>query len=457
MKIRTRLTIRYTAVTAAIFLLSMLFVYLFSEHSRSQTFFRYLQREAVTKAHLFLKNKVDATVLQSIYLNNRAFIDEVEVAIYTPGFEMLYHDASQFDIIKENREMIEKIKEKKIFEFYEGHYQAVGMLYHFNGKEYIITAAAYDGYGYANLRELERILIAISLIALSILIIAGYLLARSALNPVAAIVKEVENITASHIDKRLPGSDEKDELGELSAAFNDLLERLEKAFRSQKMFVSNVSHELRTPMAALITELEIVRLRDRSPERYREAIDNALNDAKGLIRLIEGLLNLARADYQPDQIRMTEIRLDEVLLDARSMVMKANPDFNVSLIFEQESEDDSVLTVEGNQYLLFTAFINLMENNCKYSPDHTSCIHISYWERHSILRFSDNGVGMSAADKDNLFTPFYRGENREYAKGHGIGMTLAKKIIELHNGELEVFSYPGEGTTFIVKLLHIPT
>ena len=204
MKIRTRLTIRYAAVTAGIFLMSMRFLYLFSDHSRSQTFYRYLQREALKKAHLFLNNQTDAKTLQSIYLNNRNFIDEVEVAIYTPQFKMLYHDASQIDIIKEDSEMIHRILEKKIYEFYVGHYQAVGMLYHFNGKEYIITAAAYDGYGYANLHELKNILIAISLIALSILIITGYLMASSALKQVSTIVREAENITANHFDRRPP-------------------------------------------------------------------------------------------------------------------------------------------------------------------------------------------------------------------------------------------------------------
>ena len=89
--------------------------------------------------------------MQDIYLNNKEFINEVEVAIYTPDFKMLYHDAVQNDIIKENRQMISSILNKKEIEFYIGKYQGIGMLYTLNGKNYIVTAAAYDGYGYANL------------------------------------------------------------------------------------------------------------------------------------------------------------------------------------------------------------------------------------------------------------------------------------------------------------------
>ena len=119
MKIRTKLTLRYTSVTAAIFLLSMLAIYFFSEHSRSKTFFRDLRQEGITKAHLFLRNQVDASTMQSIYINNTAFINEVEVAVYSPSFEMIYHDAYQNDIVKETPEMIKQILEKKSIEFYQ--------------------------------------------------------------------------------------------------------------------------------------------------------------------------------------------------------------------------------------------------------------------------------------------------------------------------------------------------
>ncbi|MEG1574560.1 MAG: HAMP domain-containing sensor histidine kinase, partial [Bacteroidales bacterium] len=295
----------------------------------------------------------------------------------------------------------------------------------------------------------------ISFTALTILIIVGYVMARSALIPVTAIVKDVEKITASEIYKRLTVVNKDDELGELSIAFNRLLDRLEKAFKSQKMFVSNVSHELRTPMAALVAELELVSLKKRTPQRYEDAVNNALLDAGRIIKLIEGLLDMAKADYAPEQIKMADVRIDELLLDAREMVMKANPEYNIELTFEMEAEDDSVITVFGNSYLLTTAFVNMIDNNCKFSANKASYISISFWQEMSILRFSDNGTGMTESDKNNIFTPFYRGVNKNFAHGHGIGMTLTKKIISLHKGSLDINSYPGEGTTFVVKLPHI--
>ena len=187
----------------------------------------------------------------------------------------------------------------------------------------------------------------------------------------------------------------------------------------------------------------------------QKSIGNALQDSHRIVNLIDGLLNLAKADYQSEQITMEEVRLDELLLDARELVLKAHPDYHIELVFEQEAEEDNVLTVIGNSYLLTTAFVNLVENNCKYSSNRTSSVLIAYWEQWAIIRLSDTGVGMSDTDKENLFTLFYRGENKNIAPGNGIGMALTQKIIHLHKGELTVSSHKDEGTTFVVKLPHI--
>ena len=227
--------------------------------------------------------------------------------------------------------MINRILQEKEIEFYIGKYQGLGMLYSFQGKDYIVTAAAYDGYGYNNLYELQKTLSVLFIVGLTLLFIVGYLLARFSLKPIRDIVQKAETITSSQMDRRLPVKNEKDELGELSITFNALLDRLETSFNSQKMFVSNVSHEMRTPLAALIAELDLSLQKERSEQQYKEAIQHALQDARRMTKLIDGLLNLAKADYQKEQIKMQEIRLDELLLDVREYILKAHPEYNIHL------------------------------------------------------------------------------------------------------------------------------
>ena len=433
MKIRSILTIKYAGITATIFLVFMATIYCVNEHLRSDSFYRSLRSEAITKAHLFLNNQVDVETMQSI----------------------LYHDALHNDIIKETPGMIDEIVRKKEIDFRTGDYQGIGILYEFGGKNYVVTAAAYDRYGHINQVIMTRLLLLLSIGGLSVLVIVGYMLAKSSLAPIRSIVRKAEGITVTQIDERLPVKNEHDELGELALAFNALLDRVEKTFNDQRMFVSNVSHELRTPMAALSAELDLALQKERTVTQYQNSIHNALQDSQRVIELIDGLLNLAKADYYPEQIKKEEIRLDELLLDANELVLKAHPDYHIELIFEQEADDDRVLTVIGNPYLLTTAFVNLIENNCKYSDNRTSFIQISFCDQWTIVSLSDNGAGMSETDKENLFKLFYRGENKNQAQGHGIGMTLTKKILTLHKSEISVYSHQGEGTTFVIRFHHL--
>ena len=109
----------------------------------------------------------------------------------------------------------------------------------------------------------------------------------------------------------------------------------------------------------------------------------------------------------------------------------------------------------GNEYLLRVAFINLMENGCKFSKDNEAAIAITYFKDKTILRFQDHGIGMDEAELPHIFTPFYRGTNRQFAGGNGIGLSLTKKIIDLHRGTISVSSQKNEGTTFTVELPHV--
>lgn len=456
MKIRTALTLKNTGITATIFMLCLTLIYLVSEHTRDQTFFRNLKSEAITKANLFLAGQVDAKTMQSVYLNNKKFINEVEVAVYTTDFRMLYHDAIHNDIVKETQAMINEILNKREIEFHIGKYQGIGMVYLYHGQQYVVTAAAYDGYGHTNQVALRQTLLVLFVVGLSLLFVAGYFLARLALKPIRNIVSEAETITASRIDRRIPVKNETDELGELCLAFNALLDRLETSFNSQRQFVSNVSHELRTPLAALTAELDVTLQKERSGDQYRQAMHHVLLDAKRMSRLIDGLLNLAKADYCKEEISMREVRLDELLLDVRQLILRAHPDYTVELIFGNEDDDDDrLITTLGNPYLLNIAFANLIENNCKYSANHSSLVQISFRDRWSVVRMVDSGAGMTERDKQHLFTLFYRGSGESTVEGHGIGMTLAQKIVCLHGGQITVNSEQGKGTTFVVQLPHV--
>jgi len=455
MTIQNRLSLLFTFLTASILLVFAVIIYVTSEKNRENTFYRTLHKEALTKANLFFKAKIDTKTLQAIYTNNRSIINEVEVAIYDEHYKLLYHDDANIDVVKENTKMLNSVLKKKEIRFYLDKWQAIGMRYEHDGKNYIIMAAAYDLNGYHKTYIAKRNILIVFLSSIIFIYIMGRIFSRKAMFPMTNIVANVKEISATNLDLRVQLPKNKDEIAELATTFNQMLDRLEKSFDAQKDFVSNISHELRTPLTAMLTELQLSTGNPRSNDEYRKSIDNAINDAQKLVRLSNSLLDLAKANYDQTEIVQKEIRLDEVLLDARNDVLHNQPEFKVNLIFKKEIEDDDFISVKGNEYLLKVAFMNLIENGCKFSEAKESTIAITYFKDKTIIRFQDNGIGIAPDDLSNIFTPFFRGDNKGFANGNGIGLSLTQKIITLHNGTISVVSEPNEGSTFTVELPHV--
>ncbi len=429
-------------------------IYFSAKENRETEFYNLLKKEAITKANLFLNANVDKKILQDIYHNNRKSLNEVEVAIYDTSFVLLYHDAVDIDFVKETRPMIEEIYQKGEIEFYQERWQVIGLRYEFEGKNFIITAAAYDQYGYNKLNNLLTNSIIVFVASILFILVAGVFFSKKAFKPVSEMIEKAKNISATNLDLRLTNKGSKDELSELANTFNEMLNRLENSFDAQKHFVSNISHELRTPLAAIITELELSVNKDRSSEEYRIAILNALSDSRKIVRLSNSLLDLAKASYDPSEIAFKSVRIDEVLLDARQQVQQTNPDYKIDIHFENEIENDNQISVSGNEYLLKVAFSNLFENGCKFSDPHKCTVSVSFNSKDIILKFSDDGIGIAEKDVQHIFIPFYRGENKEHAYGHGIGLPLTEKIVLLHKGKIAVTSHVSVGTTFTVELPH---
>ncbi|MCX7743106.1 MAG: HAMP domain-containing histidine kinase [Flavobacteriales bacterium] len=460
MTIKIKLTALYTLLTGGILLLFSIIIYLSSSKNREKEFYALLKKECITKANLFFNAKVDARILQSIYRNNRKILHEVEVAIYDTSFQLLYHDAVDIDKVKETPDMLREILKKNEIRFYLDDWQVIGMIYPFNNVTYILTATALDQYGYNKLFSLRKNLLLFFAITITLVFISGLLFSKNVLQPIKDITSKAKDITAYNLHLRLPHTSnkiKKDELNELTLTINQMLDRLENSFEAQKTLVYHISHELRTPLSAILTEVELSLVKNYSTEEYKKALSNILNDTKKTIKFLNDLLNLAKVSYDNSEIAFKQIRIDEILLEAYQELKRSNPSFNINLQYNTNQTWDEPIPINGNEYLLKTAFINLMENACKYSDNHTCEVIISFiqppiQQKKYILQFIDQGIGIESDEIENIFKPFYRGNNKTKAEGNGLGLFLTKKIIELHRGEISVLSKVGKGTTIEVKL-----
>jgi len=452
MPIRQKLTLTIVVIIATILLAFSIVLYLKAEKTRSKEFNTLLKKEAITKANLFFNAQVDSKTLQDIYYSNRQTLNEVEVAIYDDSYVLLYHDAVDIDFVKETQEMLDEIARSKKIYFNQEDWQVVGLIYPFKDKEYIITAAAFDEYGFNKLLDLRNNIILFYFFTLFIIYFSARYLTRIAFKPIREFANNAKLISANSLHLRLLESGNNDELDELAKTFNQTLERLEASFESQKSFVHNISHELRTPLTALITELEIAKRKNQTTSEYQNIVNNIYTDAKKIVKLANILLDMAKVDYDPSQINKKLLRIDEVLIDAWQELSKANTGYIVELNYIKESENDKQLTVFGNEYLLKIAFLNIMENACKFSESKKCIVNIDFEEQKVHIFFIDEGIGIPKDEIEKLFTPFYRATNATNTFGNGIGLALTKKIISLHTGQIEINSKQNVGTTIQISI-----
>lgn len=319
----------------------------------------------------------------------------------------------------------------------------------------VLEELLYPQDGYDMLSILNVRLLVVWFVSFISLLIISYYMARIVLQPVTKIVHQVDKITASNLSERLIVENPDDEIGELAITFNDTLDRLEKSFKAQEMFLSNVSHELRTPMSALIAELELSLHKDRSNEDYKRVVERALNDARNIEKLSNGIMDLAKTELNEDRIAKNIVRLDEVLLDAITIITKANRDYIIDLHCDEDTDDDSFVSIWGNEYLIRTAFVNLMENGCKFSSDHKSTVKIMFKGQNVAVQFEDKGIGIPKEDINDIFKPFFRSKNGNSYKGNGIGLALVERIVRSHNGNIYVTSEIDKGTRFTLEFNHI--
>jgi len=452
LNIRTRLTLQFTYIVALILILFSLIIYYFSASYRESAFYSRLEKKANNTAKLLIVvEEVDHDLLKII---DRNTIDEMykeKVMIFDYKNKMIYNSLND-DSISVTKALLDEVRLKKNIHYHQGKEEVIGLLYTDKYDRYVVLSSALDVYGWSKLNYLKWILIVGFLISIVLSVLIGRVYAGRALRPMSEVVKQVDNITISSLHMRVNEGNRTDEIALLAITFNHMLERLESAFEMQKSFVSNASHELRTPLTSITGQIEVSLMKSRSKEEYETILESVLEDIKNLNTLSNGLLGLARVNSDNLKIALSSVRIDEILWLTRDELLTKKKDYHVSIQFRESIEDEKELTVHGNQHLLKTAFLNLMDNACKYSADRAIEIFLSVRGNYIVSDFADNGIGIDKSDLDKVFQPFYRGNNARNISGHGLGLPLTEKIVKIHSGTISIDSILNKGTKVTISI-----
>lgn len=456
MNIRLKLTLQFALISAGILLLFSLIIYSLSEYHRQQEFYFRLEARSKTIARLLITvEEIDQTLLDIIEKNTVRSLMNEQVEVYNSNDQLIYaRSLSKDSVTIFPFSMLAATRQSNPLKTYLGKKECVG-LYYKDPKfgNFVVLVTAEDRYGWAQIRDLKRALWQGFSIGLLIIVLVGLVFSRRVLAPINKLNEEIGSITAGNLNRRVPVENPKDELGVLANNFNQMLTRLEAAFDVQRQFVSSASHELRTPLMALTSQIQLILSKNRSPEEYQSVLHSLNEDTQKLIALSNGLLILAQSSLEKQRQLFRPVRVDEIVLNAQNDLVKAHPHYRFSIEYNQLPEEEASLNVNGNEMLLRTAFINLMENGCKFSANHSVRVLISFSAQEVMLAFADDGIGIPLAEQEHIFRPFYRASNAQYqTQGNGIGLALSRRIIELHDGSLRVHSKPNEGSIFEVHL-----
>ena len=301
----------------------------------------------------------------------------------------------------------------------------------------------------ASLRTLREVMAVSVPLFLLLAGIGGYWLARRNLAPLEAMAGQARRIGDANLEARLAAGDAADELAVLAASFNELLGRLDVSFNAMRRFVADASHELRTPLAVIRGEADVALSRDRDAGAYRESLAVILDESRRLSRLVDDLLNLARADGGRVKLQVREFYFDELVGDCCRSAQRLAEGRGVAI----ESRSDSGVAFHGDEELLRRLVMNLLDNAVRYTPaGGRVTASVERRENGVRLRIADTGIGIPPEAAPHVFERFFRADKaRSRAEGgFGLGLSIVKWIAESHRGAVEVESRPNAGSVFTV-------
>jgi len=452
MEIRQKLSLQFTLIVALIQVILSVSIYMAFARLRVEDMYERLEARATSVGQLLIEiDEIDTGVLKKIEENNPMKLPEEKIIIFDQDDRVLFSNDNQNDLpISSSR--INRARMYKRDRSHIGRHEVLGKFYTSHKDRVVVFIAAIDLDGYRKLALLQLILIIVFFIGMILVYFAGRVFAGRAIRPILQVMTQVDQIGITNLNARLDEGNGKDEIARLAATFNKLLERLEISFHMQKSFISNASHELNTPLTVITGQLEVVLMKARTNEEYAERITTVLSEIRDLNQLSNKLLLLAQASTELTSANFTRLRIDELLWQVRSDMIERHPEYTVRFDLDENLDDEDQLMVSGNTLLLKAAFANIVENGCKYSDNQKVDISLTKETESILIHFTDQGTGISESELQMVFQPFYRSRSAKGKEGHGIGLSLAEKVISLHGGILTVTSQVGVGSDFIIKL-----
>ncbi len=298
--------------------------------------------------------------------------------------------------------------------------------------------------------KLLQLLVIILPLGIIFSILCGLFVTQRSLNIINRINKTAQSITSKNLHKRIEVPKGKDEIRELIVTLNSMIDRLDQSFTMIKQFSQDAAHELRTPLTIIRGEIEELLTYEKIPNMISSSLESILEEIQYLISISNTLMLLHSIDTGNIDYDFSKIDLSTIISDTyedASILVSAK---NQKLTLRQNDH----VKISGNEELLTRLLWNLIDNSVKYTPEGGSIsIELKKENKHATITVEDNGYGIPEDDIPRIFERFYRvdkSRSRELG-GSGLGLSICKWIVELHDGTIQVESELNNGTSVIVE------
>ncbi len=350
-------------------------------------------------------------------------------------------------------EALQGTSPKAVFTIGEHSYRCTWARVEINDQfPFVIQLAAPMSELEGRLHDLQFLFLTTIPLALLLAALAVYFITRMAFRPIESMVETARHITGTDLHHRVDLPRAHDEVRLLGETFNNMIDRLDAAFRSQKQFIADASHEIRTPLTVICTELEYAE-QHAGEQPVRESLQTSLAEIDHLAKLADGLLLLARLDGSQSNLRFQTVRLDELLLECIQRVRSVAERKRIAMSLHIQE----AVEFAGDREKLQSIILNLLDNAVKYSS-HDTTVTISLFFKDAardavMLTVADQGPGIPSSELTHIFKRFYRADpSRSATRGSGLGLAIVERLVELHGGTVSVQSEVGKGSTFLVEL-----
>lgn len=385
MKTGHKISLIYSGITIGLLLIAGMVFYFFSSNYIRNLYFHYMQEKAHAVAEeKFSKDELDPVKYRNVVIRRKASI---------PTSKELFVNVENHDLARQvlsaylDDEQIKQLYANQTVNFEHGQEVGTAFVYYDNTGTFAVIVLSRNPYGADISRTLRWALLFLVLVSAGVLWLISRLYAMR------------------------------------------MLDRIDRDYQTEKMFVNNASHEINNPLTAIQGECEVGLLRDYSAQEYQDILRRIAHEAERVVTIMRELLQFSHVRSGEE---MTELEPESIAPLLQSIAKGR---------CEVDSQSD--FTVSADAHLLRMAFHNLINNAIKYSDGQPVTIIIT----DHLVVIRDRGIGIPKDDLPHIFEPFYRASNTGSVIGHGVGLALAKAILEKHGATVSVESKQGEGTT----------